>query len=191
MKIALVGAQGVGKTTLANWLKDKHGGVIVPEVARDCPYGVDTEADFRTEWWIISHAILAEKEVARQNPKLVVADRSVMDLMVYSSLVNQADERRVSDDEVDFIGVVAQFWMSLAPYDHIIFLRVSDDVWKKRDLDDGFRSTSFDWYQKLTGRFADLLTALEPGLETTQVHTIYNDGDEKALFADVEKKLGL
>ena len=63
MKIAFIGAQGVGKTTLCKAVAQKYSNsFIVRETVRECPYPCDHQADFKTEWWVLSHSILAEQE---------------------------------------------------------------------------------------------------------------------------------
>ena len=180
-KIALIGAQGVGKTTLAKMLVGQHTkAVLVPEVARNCPYPIDAAADFRTEWWVLSHAILAEKEATlHPGNLLIVADRCVLDISVYSNLVHQANPERVSVAELWMIERSIQTWMEASPYDAVILLTVDVEKWKTRDLDDGFRSTSLDWYMKLTEGFNRSLHLLPP---KTKVFRLTNDGTTQEML---------
>jgi adenylate kinase family enzyme len=184
MKIALIGAQGVGKTTLAH----KLGGKIVPEVARSCPYPIDTAADFRTEWWMVAHSILAELSAARElKPReLLVADRCALDIAVYSRLVYERDPRAVTYPQLRLIESTIQSWLEIANYDHMFLITVNEDYWLKRDLNDGFRSLDLEWYRKLTKGFIQA-TGLIP--LRTKVHTVVNNDSIERLVCSVQAEM--
>src|SRR3989338_4306995 len=82
MKIAITGAQGVGKTTLAEQInKDYPDFKILPEAARlakEAGYRLDHTATTETELWLIAKQIELESEQGRW-----VADRSCIDLLAY------------------------------------------------------------------------------------------------------------
>jgi thymidylate kinase len=187
MKIALIGAQGVGKTSLSKILAEERQAVVVPEVARDCPYPIDTKADFRTEWWMVAHSILAEKEASLQaGNQLLIADRCVLDIAVYSQLVHELDSQRLSAAHLQMIRDTIRTWLALEPYDMVFLLEVSESVWRTRDLDDGFRSLDFSWFQKLTAGFREATKLLPRG---TGIRTILNDGTPEELRAKVARAL--
>jgi nicotinamide riboside kinase len=154
MKVALIGAQGVGKTTLARKLAGYFDGTyIVKETVRECPYPVDQLADFKTEWWVLSHSILEEREAEEAGHDLVVADRCILDISVYTKLINQVKDGRISDGKRALIEQAINQWLEESPYDLMFFLQVDPEIWTKRDIDDGFRSTDINWYRTLTEEF--------------------------------------
>jgi hypothetical protein len=176
MKIALIGAQGVGKTTFSKLISQKISDtLIVRETVRDCPYPVDQAADFKTEWWVLSHSILAEKEASETKSKLIITDRCLIDIAVYTKLIQEANDGRISSGQRSLIESTIQSWLKEDPYDHIFFIKVNPEVWKTRDLDDGFRSLDMGWYKMLTAEFDAALERLEVA-KKTRLHVVHNDG---------------
>jgi nicotinamide riboside kinase len=87
LKVAFVGAHGVGKTTLcfdlAAQLKRLDLGVdIVKEVARRCPLPINEDTTFDAQAWIL-HTQIAEEIEAVAQYEVVVCDRSVLDNYAY------------------------------------------------------------------------------------------------------------
>lgn len=82
MKIAIIGAQGVGKTTLAKQIKEEYPDFkILPEAARlakSAGYSLDQTATIETELWLIEKQIELENESGKW-----IADRSCIDLFAY------------------------------------------------------------------------------------------------------------
>lgn len=82
MKIALTGAQGTGKTTLANQIKTEFPEMkMLPEAARlalEAGYKLDQTATIETELWLILKQIELE-----QTQGSWVADRCAIDLLAY------------------------------------------------------------------------------------------------------------
>ncbi|MFA5791992.1 MAG: ATP-binding protein [Candidatus Paceibacterota bacterium] len=82
MKIAITGAQGVGKTTLAEQInRDYPDFKILPEAARlakEAGYNLDQTATTETELWLIAKQIELESTESKW-----VADRSCIDLFAY------------------------------------------------------------------------------------------------------------
>ena len=185
-KIAVIGAQGVGKTSLVKEIiRRVPDSLLVREVARECPYPIDAQADFRTEMWMLAHAILAEKESDfSDTAKTIITDRCVLDLAVYSRLVHLANPSKISRAELNFLLTTIKLYMEASPYDHVLLVTVSDEIWQKRDLDDGFRSLDLDWYKKLSVHFRIATKLLRK--DTTKLHVLTNDGNFESL---VEKAL--
>src|SRR3990167_168558 len=82
MKIAITGAQGVGKTTLAQQInKDYPDLKILPEAARlakEAGYNLDQTATTETELWLIMKQVELENTESKW-----VADRCGIDLLAY------------------------------------------------------------------------------------------------------------
>lgn len=185
MKIALVGAQGVGKSTLAQRLLQKYpNSHIVKETVRECPYPIDQQADFKTEWWVLSHSILAERECEESGFDLIIADRCVLDISVYTKLINETGDGRISDRKRKLIDDVVSRWFDAAPYDLVFYVRVDSEIWRKRDIDDGFRSTDIAWYRTLDAKFAEAIEAHQVDKKCVY-HEIYNNGSLDASLGEI------
>lgn len=189
MKIALIGAQGVGKTTLAKKLRDSFSGsYIVKETVRECPYPCDQQADFKTEWWVLSHSILEEKEAEEAGHQLVIADRCLLDIAVYTKLIAETKDGRISEGKRRMIDLAISQWLTESPYDLMFFIKVDAAVWKSRDLEDGFRSTDVGWYNVLTNQFESALKDHEVASKTG-LEVIYNDGKVDDTFQAIVRKI--
>jgi GTPase SAR1 family protein len=95
MKLAFIGAHGVGKTTLcfdlASRLKRLDLGVdIVKEVARSCPLPINRATTIEAQAWIL-HTQIAQEIAAVSRDQMVICDRSVLDNYAY--LVHRAGRR--------------------------------------------------------------------------------------------------
>ena len=99
MKLAFIGAHGVGKTTLcfdlASRLKRLDLPVdLVSEVARGCPLPINRETTLEAQAWILHTQIAQEIGAARPN-LVLICDRSVLDNYAY--LVHRAGRRSEYD----------------------------------------------------------------------------------------------
>lgn len=185
MKIALIGAQGVGKTTLSKKLHMAYpNSLIVKETVRECPYPCDAGADFKTEWWVLSHSILEEQEAREKKVDLVITDRCLLDIAVYTKLIEESGDGRISKLQREMIERVITNWLREDPYDAVFFVRVAPEVWSKRDLDDGFRSLDLNWYQILTKEFEAAIERLEVS-KFTQCHFIDNSGNLETAYQKI------
>jgi len=185
MKIAFIGAQGVGKTTLSSALTKKIANShVVRESVRECPYPCDQNADFKTEWWILSHSILAEQEAREMKKELVITDRCLLDIAVYTKLINESKDGRISDLQRKMIEANINDWFSEDPFDFVFFVKVSPEVWKTRDLNDGFRSLDQGWYELLTSEFEKAIERFEMSSKTKLV-VVENNGSFDDTFAQV------
>ena len=189
MKIALIGAQGVGKTTLSNRLRDQFAGAyIVKETVRECPYPCDQAADFKTEWWVLSHSILEEREAEEAGHKLIIADRCLLDIAVYTKLIQETGDSRISVGKRQLIENAISAWMTESPYDFIFFIKVDAAVWAERDIDDGFRSVDPSWYNVLTKEFEGALERHRV-FEKTRLEVVENNGGLDDAVAAVMQKI--
>ncbi len=90
MKIAFIGAHGVGKTTLcydlASALKRKGANVdVVKEVARLSPLPINRKTSLEAQTWILTTQV-AEEIRSSSGAPVVVCDRSVLDNYAYMVL---------------------------------------------------------------------------------------------------------
>lgn len=108
MKLAFIGAHGVGKTTLcfdlASRMKRLDLGVdIVKEVARGCPLPINRNTTLEAQAWIL-HTQIAQEIAAVHRDPVVICDRSVLDNYAY--LVHRAGRRP------EFDGLVGAWVMT-------------------------------------------------------------------------------
>ena len=99
MKIAFIGAHGVGKTTLcydlAARLKRQDRVVdLVMEVARRSPLPINRDTTVEAQRWIL-HTQIAEEISAGAAGGIVICDRSVLDNYAY--LVHRAGRQPALD----------------------------------------------------------------------------------------------
>lgn len=187
MKIALIGAQGVGKTTLSRRLHETFpNSHIVKETVRECPYELDAKADFKTEWWVLSHSILAEQEAREKKFELIITDRCLLDIAVYTKLIAGTNDGRISQKQRTLIENAISLWFEEDPYDAIFFMKVDAEVWKTRDLDDGFRSLDINWYKILTAEFEEALERMKIP-QKTDLQVLMNNGKFEETFSQAMK----
>lgn len=167
MKIALIGAQGVGKTSLSRALMQRYPqSHLVKETVRDCPYPCDKDADFKTEWWVLSHSILAEQEARESGEALVITDRCLLDIAVYTKLIHESGDGRISDLQRHLIEETITSWMKEDPYDLVFYIKVRPEIWQGRDIDDGFRSIDPEWYKLISREFEAALERFRMGQQS-------------------------
>lgn len=87
MKIALIGAHGTGKTTMAHELVaelKKRGGNVefLGEIARMCPLEINENTTRKSQEWIIYSQYVKEIEM-EQKCETLVCDRSIFDGYAY------------------------------------------------------------------------------------------------------------
>lgn len=189
MKIALIGAQGVGKTTTAKALSAAFSdSIVVKETVRECPYPCDQNADFKTEWWVLSHSILAEQEAREMNRKLIITDRCLLDISVYTKLIHGCGDGRISSIQRGLIDSTITQWLEEDPFDYIFFLKVDPSIWQTRDLNDGFRNLDVGWYNILTKEFEEAIERVCIPRKT-QVIPVLNNGSFQDTLNAVRSKI--
>jgi len=145
MKIAIIGAQGVGKTTLAQQInKDYPLFKILPEAARlaqEAGYSLDHTATVETEIWLINKQI--ELESTEEN---WVADRCGIDLLAYIE--------HLFSHELDLVKFAVK---TLTPrfnnYDLVIYLPSGEFTIE----DDGVRTTDVKFQEDIDRKIKDIL----------------------------------
>jgi nicotinamide riboside kinase len=189
MKIALIGAQGVGKTTTAKAISAAFpDSQVVRETVRECPYPCDQNADFKTEWWVLSHSILAEQEAREMKRNLIITDRCLLDISVYTKLIHGCKDGRISDIQRSLIDATICSWMEEDPFDYIFFLKVDPTIWAKRDLNDGFRNLDLGWYELLTSEFEEAIRRAKLPAKT-KVETVLNNGTFNETLDFIRRKI--
>ncbi|MEK7140378.1 MAG: ATP-binding protein [Patescibacteria group bacterium] len=145
MKIAIIGAQGVGKTTLAQQInKDYPDFKILPEAARlakEAGYALDQTATVETELWLITKQIELENTESKW-----IADRCGIDLLAYI--------HHLFSEESALIEFATK---TLVPgfnnYDLVLYLPGGQFAIE----DDGVRITDIKFQQDIDWRIRDVL----------------------------------
>lgn len=93
--IAVSATQGCGKTTIvygiATFLKKLGKNVaVINELARECPFPINQEADDMTQTWIATKQMTKEFEKLGKYEFLIV-DRSVLDPICYSQVIGKPE----------------------------------------------------------------------------------------------------
>ena len=143
-KVALTGTQGCGKTTI---LEDVYKLLIQAgykiakgwEVARKCPYDLNKQSDFITQWYLLSKQIEQESQLARECDNLLL-DRSVFDVLAYT--FRQTQHHVISMEEYLVTRGAVLTWANWFPYDTLIHIGPLHFI-----EDDGVRDTDKE-YQK-------------------------------------------
>ena len=145
MKIAIIGAQGVGKTTLAEQInKDYPDLKILPEAARlakEIGYALDKTATIETEFWLIMKQIELENGESEW-----VADRSCIDLLAYIHHLFPEESALI---EFATKTLVPEFHN----YDLVLYLPSGQFAIE----DDGLRLTDLKFQQAIDWRIRDVL----------------------------------
>lgn len=124
MKGAIIGSTCSGKTTGIAYLITQLEGLrkkvgIGNEVAVDCPYPLNENGGFLTQWWILSRQIERESKLQSWFPN-VIMDRSVLDSIAYAKV--SLNNNKISLNDFEQIRNTALSWMKLNPYDFFIYL---------------------------------------------------------------------
>ncbi|MCX6751767.1 MAG: ATP-binding protein [Candidatus Nomurabacteria bacterium] len=145
MKIAITGAQGVGKTTLAKQInKDYPDFKILPEAARlakESGYNLDQTATAETELWLIAKQIELENGEGKW-----VADRCGIDILAYI--------HHLFSEESDLIEFATKTLVpKFSNYDLVLYLPSGEFSIE----DDGVRTTDIKFQQDIDQRIRDIL----------------------------------
>ena len=167
MKIAITGAQGVGKTTLAQQIKKNCPDFkILPDVARlakEAGYNLDQTATPETEFWIINKQIELENIDSKW-----VTDRCSIDLLAYI--------HHLFAEESDLIEFATK---TLVPrfgnYDLVLYLPSGEFAIE----DDGIRTTDIKFQQAIDRRIRNIL-------EEHKIPFVEIIGSPKERFAKVK-----
>lgn len=119
MKIGISGATCSGKTTFLDYLRFNLPNLrkeieLISERATECPYPLNAQGGFRTQWWIQSNQILKEYE-ASQRVKTVIIDRTVFDSIPYLMISDHTEA------ELRMTVQTAKQWNEIYPYDYVFY----------------------------------------------------------------------
>jgi len=165
MKIAWIGAHSSAKTTTVNRVSRLFHDlgidhILIPEVARLCPFRIGKNGGFDTQMWILNEQIRRENEAEKDkgNP-YVICDRTVWDSLVYStSLMHR---KKMTEDEVRVVDTMVTNHAKNHPYELIYFCE------PKPLYEDGKRDTDPEWQQDIYKTFKAIIK--ERGINVTMV----------------------
>lgn len=147
MKIVITGAQGVGKTTLAEQINKHYPDFkILPEAARlakEAGYDLDETATRETELWLIAKQMELESGEGKW-----VADRCGIDLLAY---IHHLFSEESSLIEFATKTLVPRF----SKYDFVLYLPSGQFAIE----DDGLRSTDIKFQRAIDERIKQILEA--------------------------------
>ena len=155
IKIAIIGAQGSGKTTLINKIEKELISrnklvKVIEEVARASPWSINESADFHDQRWIIHEQIRRELESEYKNPDIILCDRGIIDHICYMErIVDQTKPVPI----IEFLQLHEIARYHSHKYDHIIYMPFN----KKGLIDDGVRSTDEDFARDIDTRINSVI----------------------------------
>ncbi len=141
MKIAIVGAHGVGKTTLSNQLAERLGLPILPDVAVEAfekGFAISENTPPEVQFWMFSRQL----ELERLTEKFI-ADKCLIDYSVYADII--FDDGRVT-------GLLAEMIRKNVSYSNIFYLPIEFPL-----EDNGIRSLDPVFQKKVNDRYLEIL----------------------------------
>jgi deoxyadenosine/deoxycytidine kinase len=144
MKIGIVGAHGVGKTTLAKILAQHLKFSIIPDTAAEAyhkGYAVNENTTIENQFWIISKQIEYEREIRSQ----FIADKTLYDNLVYANYI-------FDDNEIH--SVLRKIVLNNAAYDVLLYIPIEIDLVNDgRSMNKEFQKLIDQEYLKLLKEF--------------------------------------
>jgi len=152
MRIAIIGAQGVGKTTLANQIIEAYPDFkLLPEAARlaqELGFKLDEQADLKTEIWITTKQLELESQEGSW-----VADRCFIDLTIY--LDHLFSSKQEFDDLRNQVRNLAH--QQARKYDLIVYLPTKEFPL----ISDGVRNIDLLFQEAIDQKFVKWLAKAE------------------------------
>lgn len=172
MKIAITGAMGVGKTTLAEQLADTLGFNLLPEVARMMAqdgYFLDENIKPQTELEMSEVQVKLESEY-----KDWVADRCLVDILAYTMILFPEDEKLINEINDKLVQT---------EYDIILYIPPEFPI-----ENDGIRSTDIDFQKRISDTIKLILLPGDFNPKTYIIRGTREERLEKALLIIKEKQ---
>lgn len=135
-KIALIGTHGVAKTTTAYGIgyqlkQMRYDTDVLYESARKCPLPINKKTTVDSQKWILGDQ-LKQESLIDPNIDFAVCDRTLLDIYVYSLLINRKFAR----------SLLPMIIEHMKTYDYIFYLPIRDNYFKsdsKRSADKHFQ----------------------------------------------------
>jgi len=129
MRIALCGAHGVGKTTLAQKLSEHFNLPVLEDIvvmAHHLGFVINEGTPLETQLWLTGKQLEQEKVNAR-----FVADKCIFDYYVYADAL---------DMDPELVIVAKKAALNTYNYDHVFYIAPEFPI-----VDDGLRSLNIDF----------------------------------------------
>jgi nicotinamide riboside kinase len=85
--VLVTGAFSTGKSTLveglASNLRQRYSVAVVPDVARQCPFTLNSAQDEEGTLWLLTKQISNELEISLQRPDVLLCDRGIPDIVAH------------------------------------------------------------------------------------------------------------
>lgn len=163
MKIVITGAQGVGKTTLANQISTIKNYKLLPEVARimiDMGHTLDMGVTLDLEFKMLNIQKKMEEDEAPW-----VADRCLIDIVAYSGILFPNSRK---------LNRISFHWLKKSQYDLIFYLPIEFPI-----EDDGVRSIDVDFQQQVDKKIKHVLNQISYKNAKPRLFTITGSKEER------------
>lgn len=157
MKIAIVGAHGVGKTTLAKALAKELQLKIIPDTAAEAfhkGFIVNENTPIENQFWILCKALEYERDALED----FIADKALYDNIIYS--------RNIFDDS-HVLRIIEDIVLKNASYDLLLYIPI------EIPLEDDGRSMNIAFQKKIDNEYKEFLNSL--GLTYVEVKGSVSD----------------
>lgn len=156
MKIAIIGAHGIGKTTLAAQMfayasKTGRKAKLIHEVARSCPLPINEKFTVKAATWIIARHVTLGIEAEAVGYDFIICDRSSFDPITYAINMMPNDLREKKIYRQSPLYRFAQ--QDLKLYDLLVYLKPSS----AEILPDGIRLVDPEFQKNISKIFDEEL----------------------------------
>ena len=191
MRIAFVGAQGTGKTTLVNEMAKHYPDFVVYDevvrsLAKDHNVQVNRDGTSHTQC-LITQAHLENITNAYFKQQSAFFDRCIIDSHSYAWY--QYEDNRISKQALDFSNSILDIINEMFPYDLIVYVPPIIDLVEDgfRDTDSGYRDAVDEYMMRLLDGATPLGQPYIKNVHKLQSKTIEDRVDE---LSRVMKSIG-
>ena len=156
MKIAIIGAHGIGKTTLAAQMfayasKTGRKAKLIHEVARSCPLPINEKFTVKAATWIIARHVTLGIEAEAAGYDFIICDRSSFDPITYAinMMPNDLSEKKIYRQS----SLYRFAQQDLKLYDLLVYLKPSS----AEILPDGIRLVDPEFQRNISKIFDEEL----------------------------------